>query len=411
MIKMLHLADLHIGVENYGRLDSKTGLHTRLLDYLARLDEIVALSQTEKVDLVVIAGDIYKSRSPNPTHQREFAQRVKQWRAAGVAVVLLTGNHDLSPAAGRASSIEIFRALEVEGVTIADRVKWHSIETRAGKVQIIAIPWITRHSLLTKDEMLRSSFSEIDAELRRKVERFIEDKLEKELDPTLPTVLAMHGTLNGAVFGAERQLTLGQDLVFSRSAIAQAGIDYVALGHIHRHQTLGEHPPVVYAGSIERIDFGEKDEDKGCVIVELVKNATRWRFQKLNARPFIALEVDVRTKNEPLERIAAAIRKASLQEAVVRLEIKATREQTATLRQAEKNFRTQLEEAGAFLVAAIVIETEKASQSRFSQAEKEALQSLNPRQVLELYLQSKDIAPDRITTLLDAANELINAGE
>jgi len=411
MIKMLHLADLHIGVENYGRLDSKTGLHTRLLDYLARLDEIVALSQTEKVDLVVIAGDIYKSRSPNPTHQREFAQRVKQWRAAGVAVVLLTGNHDLSPAAGRASSIEIFRALEVEGVTIADRVKWHSIETRAGKVQIIAIPWITRHSLLTKDEMLRSSFSEIDAELRRKVERFIEDKLEKELDPTLPTVLAMHGTLNGAVFGAERQLTLGQDLVFSRSAIAQAGIDYVALGHIHRHQTLGEHPPVVYAGSIERIDFGEKDEDKGCVIVELVKNATRWRFQKLNARPFIALEVDVRTKNEPLERVAAAIRKASLQEAVVRLEIKATREQTASLRQAEKNFRTQLEEAGAFLVAAIVIETEKASQSRFSQAEKEALQSLNPRQVLELYLQSKDIAPDRITTLLDAANELINAGE
>ena len=94
MIKMLHLADLHIGVENYGRLDSKTGLHTRLLDYLARLDEIVALSQTEKVDLVVIAGDIYKSRSPNPTHQREFAQRVKQWRAAGVAVVLLTGNHE-----------------------------------------------------------------------------------------------------------------------------------------------------------------------------------------------------------------------------------------------------------------------------------------------------------------------------
>jgi len=411
MIKMLHLADLHIGVENYGRLDSKTGLHTRLLDYLARLDEIVALSQTEKVDLVVIAGDIYKSRSPNPTHQREFAQRVKQWRAAGVAVVLLTGNHDLSPAAGRASSIEIFRALEVEGVTIADRAKWHLIETRAGKVQIIAIPWITRHSLLTKDEMLRSSFSEIDAELRRKVERFIEDKLEKELDPTLPTVLAMHGTLNGAVFGAERQLTLGQDLVFSRSAIAQAGIDYVALGHIHRHQTLGEHPPVVYAGSIERIDFGEKDEDKGCVLVELVKNATRWRFQKLNARPFIALEVDVRTKNEPLERIAAAISKVYLREAVVRLEIKATREQTAILRQAEKNFRTQLEEAGAFLVAAIVIETEKASQSRFSQAEKEALQSLNPRQVLELYLQSKDIAPDRITTLLDAANELINAGE
>ena len=69
MIKLLHLADLHLGVENYGRTDPETGLHTRLLDYLARLDEAIDLALSEGVHAVLIAGDIYKNRTPNPTHQ------------------------------------------------------------------------------------------------------------------------------------------------------------------------------------------------------------------------------------------------------------------------------------------------------------------------------------------------------
>jgi DNA repair protein SbcD/Mre11 len=73
MIKLLHLADLHIGVENYGRVDPASGLHTRLIDYLARLDEAIDFGLAEAVDVVLIAGDIYKNRSPNPTHQRESA--------------------------------------------------------------------------------------------------------------------------------------------------------------------------------------------------------------------------------------------------------------------------------------------------------------------------------------------------
>ena len=84
MIKLLHLADLHIGMENYGRLDPATGLHTRLLDYLARLDEAIDLGLSQGVDMVLIAGDIYKNRTPNPTHQREFARRIRRLRQAGL---------------------------------------------------------------------------------------------------------------------------------------------------------------------------------------------------------------------------------------------------------------------------------------------------------------------------------------
>src|SRR6185295_17596874 len=91
MIKLLHLADLHIGMENHGRIDPATGLHTRLLDYLARLDEALDAGLDAGVDIVLIAGDIYKSRTPNPTHPREFAKRIQRIRYAGLPVVILIG--------------------------------------------------------------------------------------------------------------------------------------------------------------------------------------------------------------------------------------------------------------------------------------------------------------------------------
>ena len=90
MIRLLHLADLHIGVENYGRIDPTSGLHTRLLDVLDRLDEAISLGIAHDVDAVLVAGDIYKNRTPNPTHQREFARRLQRLRAEGIPVVITT---------------------------------------------------------------------------------------------------------------------------------------------------------------------------------------------------------------------------------------------------------------------------------------------------------------------------------
>lgn len=408
MIKMLHLADLHIGVENYGRIDPSTGLHTRLIDYLERLDEAIAFGLDQGVHLVVIAGDIYKNRTPNPTHQREFARRISRLRTAGVPIFILTGNHDISPSIGRAHSVEIFDALDIPAVTIADRAKLHQIETIAGPVQIIAMPWVTRHGLLTREELRMVSFGEIEAMLRQRIDAFIEHAVA-DLHPDIPTVLTLHGTIDGAQVGVERSLTLGQDLVLSRSIVARPEIDYVALGHVHRHQSLGEHPPVVYPGSIERIDFGERDEDKGCVLVELAKGSTRWHFHRLSARPFISIEVDIRKSSDPEQRIAAAIAHHDLRQSIVRVEVQATREQSATLR--DEPIRQQLEDRGAFFIAAIVIEVERDHRRRMPESDQELLHGLSPRRALELYLQSKQAAPERIATLLAAADELLSEGE
>lgn len=59
-MRILHLADLHLGIENYGRINPATGLHSRLHDYLDRLDEAIGIAITERVDLLLIAGDVYK---------------------------------------------------------------------------------------------------------------------------------------------------------------------------------------------------------------------------------------------------------------------------------------------------------------------------------------------------------------
>jgi exonuclease SbcD len=404
MIKILHLADLHIGMENYGKIDPVTGLHSRLLDYLTCLDEAIALGIREEVDLVLIAGDIYKNRTPNPTHQREFAKRIRRICAAGIPVFIITGNHDISPALGRAHAVEIFATLDIEGVTIADRPDVHWIETRKGEVQIIALPWISRQSLLTKEELKQASLGEIEAELRKRVDRFIEQSAA-ELDPNVPAVLAFHGSIDGAVLGAERSITLGQDMVLARSMVAQSGIDYVALGHIHKHQSLGEHPPIVYPGSIERIDFGEAKDDKGCVIVELERGKARWSFHKLPARPFISIELDVRKQANPAARLATAIERTELAEAVVRVLIQATREQSVLL--SEEHIRSQLEEAGAFLVASVSIEVPREERGRYSAVEQELMGGLTSRRALELYLQSKQLDPSRIATLLAAHDELV----
>lgn len=403
MIKLLHLADLHIGMENYGRIDPATGLHTRLIDYLARLDEAIDYGLAEGVDVVLIAGDIYKNRTPNPTHQREFARRIRRIRRAGLPVLVLIGNHDISPAAGRAHSIEIFDTLDVEGVTIADRPRLHVVETRAGPLQVIALPWVTRHSLLTKEELRLASFLEVETMLMQRIDSFLLHTAEA-LDPQIPTVLTVHGTIDGATVGAERQIMLGKDLVLPKGMVALPGVDYVAMGHIHKHQALGQHPPVVYPGSIERIDFGEEHEDKGCVLVEIEKGDVRWHFHKLAARPFVTIAVDVRNSSAPQERLAAAIEKHDLHEVVVRVKVDARPEQAPQLRTDE--IQQQLEAVGAFVVAAIAIDVERATRGRLGDAERDLLEGLTPRRALELYLRSKNTPEDRITDLLTAAEEL-----
>ncbi len=405
MPRVLHLADTHIGIENYGHLNPATGLHTRLEDYLRRLDEVLDHAlEREPVDLVLIAGDIYKNRTPNPTHQREFARRIRRVSRAGVPVFILTGNHDAPASSTRAHSVEIFDTLEIENVTIASRLRCYEINTRRGPIQMIAVPWLNRGALLNKDEMIGLPLGAIAAEVVNRVASFIESAVER-LNPDIPTILAFHGTVSGATFGAERNVMLGDDLEVPRSVLALPGIDYVALGHIHKHQAIGESPPAVYPGSIERIDFGEEDEAKGFVIADVEKGNTSWRFIELQARPFVTVRVDVRDQPDPAERVRRAIARHNLQDAIVRVIVACLPPQRTTID--DRAIHQQVMEAGAHHVAAVAVEVERGNRGRFAEVADELRDGITPRRALELYLQTRNVSPARRERLMQAAAELM----
>lgn len=391
-------------MENYGRIDPATGLHTRLIDFLDRLDEVITYAlETEPVDLVLIAGDIYKTRSPNPTHQREFASRIRRLTAAGLPVVILTGNHDVPAASGRAHSVEIFQTLDIEHVTIADRLQVLTIPTHGGPVQIVAIPWLNRQVLLSREDLHSLPMAALETEMISRVEAWLDAKLPT-LDPAIPTILTFHGSLAGATFGAERSIMLGHDLILPRSTVARPEIDYVALGHIHKHQVIGDLPPAVYAGSIERIDFGEEREAKGFVVVDLAKGQTAWRFVPVAARPFVTVEVDVREHPEPQSRVLTAIGKHKLAGAVVRVLVQCKPEQRPRLD--DKALREAVEAAGAHVVAAIAIEVERGGRGRFAAFDDELRGGTTPERALKLYLQAKNVSASRQAQLLNSFRKL-----
>ena len=157
-MKILHFADLHLGVESYGRIDPATGVSSRLTDFLSALDQVVDYALQNNIDLVLFCGDAYKSREPNQTQQREFARRINRLSTSGVPLFLLVGNHDMPNAVGKATTTEIFNALAVENVYVSDHPEVYRISTPGGAIQIASLPWLRRSVLLSKEDAKNLNF-------------------------------------------------------------------------------------------------------------------------------------------------------------------------------------------------------------------------------------------------------------
>jgi len=404
-IRLLHFADLHIGMENYGRLDPATGVNRRVLDFLRRFDELIDYGLEHDVDLVIFAGDAYKRRNPNPTYQRAFARRIKRLADAGVPVVLLVGNHDLPTMVQKASSVDIFRTLDVPNVIVGRVEEVHRIETRHGPVQVATVPYPVRQRLLAHDEYRGLSIEQLDEALRRIVSDNIR-ALAQQLDPDIPAVLAAHLTVSGATFGSERSVMIGRDAVVLKSALADPAWDYVALGHVHKHQSLndGGYPPVVYAGSLERIDFGEEKQPKGFCWVELARGETTWKFVEVDARRFVTVRADVREALNPLMALQQTIAPYDLREAVVRLIVHMRADQEPLVR--DRDVRALLSDA--YFVAGIVREVEREARVRLGSL---APEEMSDRELLAKYLEAKNTPPERVRVLLEYAEEIFKGEE
>ncbi|MDO8752794.1 MAG: exonuclease SbcCD subunit D [Anaerolineales bacterium] len=383
-MKLLHFADAHIDMANYGRHDPETGLPVRVLDFLKSLDAIVDTAISEKVDMVIFAGDTYKDRSPAPTFQREWGRRIMRLSQAKIPTLLLIGNHDISPAAGRAHALQEFNTLQVPFVRVLDQPCFLKPDDLWGlPVQVIAIPWIARSGLMavTGETDSKEAFARIEGNIGELIEGWIE-----EADKNLPIILTAHASIEGAKFGGERLVMLGNDLVLSGSLVKNQKFSYVAMGHIHKPQDVNEgyQPPVIYPGSIERVDFGEVKEDRFFVIANVEKGKdTKVDWIELKeVRKFI----DRRTILMSSENVTEALKDAlpspkEMSEAIVRLAVEYPREWDSLIDESALRKYTE----GAFEFHFL---KKPQSQSRVRIPEGQAVSSLSPLDLLAQYFDA-----------------------
>ncbi|MFM7427096.1 MAG: exonuclease subunit SbcD [Elainella sp.] len=319
MIKILHLSDIHLGSGfSHGRINPETGLNTRLEDFVATLSRCMDRAIAEPVDLVLFSGDAFPDATPLPIVQEAFAAQFRRLVDANIPTVLLVGNHDQHSQGAGGASLCIYRTLGVPGFVVGDRLATHRIQTQHGPIQVITLPWLTRSTLLTRPETDGLSLTDVNQLLIDRLRVALEGEIRR-LDPEVPAVLLGHLMTDTAQFGAERFLAVGKGFTVPIALLIRPCFDYVALGHVHRHQVLCDQPLVLYPGSIERVDFSEEKEDKGFVLVEVAKGQTEFCFCPLPVRPFRTIRVDVSSSETPQADLMQAIQTAPIQDAVVRL--------------------------------------------------------------------------------------------
>ncbi|MGE4168956.1 MAG: exonuclease SbcCD subunit D [Candidatus Babeliales bacterium] len=321
MIRFIHTADIHYGMENYGRIDPQTGIHTRLLDFDKAFNAAIDCAIEQGVDAFLIAGDAYKTTNPSPTQQRLLLRALLRLHKAKIPAVIVVGNHDNPLSFGKANTLDVFGDLPLDGFHVIGKPTALTLQTKHGPLQIVGMPWPTRNTIaISEKHSFKSSF-ELTDYIAKSASNII-NHLAETLDPTLPAILTGHLTVSSGIFsGSEKRAIYGNDPVFLPSQLAIKPFDYVALGHLHRFQDLNlkGHPPVVYSGSIERIDFGERKEDKGfCLVTIHSKEKTTYEFIKTPQRPFIQVDVELNQESQT-NQIIEALQQHDLKDAVVKI--------------------------------------------------------------------------------------------
>ena len=405
-MKIIHFADLHLGVEMYGHVNPESGLSSRLEDFLQALDRLVDFALAERVDLVLFCGDAYKTREPSQTQQREFAKRIKRLSEGGIPLFMVTGNHDLPNALGRATATEIFDTLSVPNVYVVNKPGIHRIPTPSGDIQVATLPWVRRSALMAREDTKNLDFAKINERLQQILTGIIAQQAAK-VDPGLPTILAAHVWVLNAKLGTEKSMSIGQEHMLLLSSVANPIFDYVALGHIHKGQSLNEFPPVVYSGSLERLDFGDENDEKGFYLIEIQadkisgKRNTTYEFHPIKARRFFTLHVDIQeTDQDPNAVVFLKIMDNldNIKDAIVRLDIAIPAALSTKLRDNEIRGLAKL----AYSLN-ITREVRRETRLRLGHS---AIEGMTPTEALKAFLNSK-YSTERAEVLFAEGQKLI----
>ena len=323
-MKILHFADVHLGAAGGGRTDPHTNLSTRISDSIRCLNHIVDTALDEQVDLALFAGDAYRSSDPTPTLQTFFLKPILRLLRENIPVVLILGNHDLPGALTRAHSLEIAHIFSLPNLHVLDKpTALLRVDTKAGEVGIIGLPWVKPLRLLTDAEVAKKSSSEITELLSERLSQTLRDYVDSA-PSNIPLIVVAHQAVLGSTRpGSEKSMLWGDVPLLPLHLLTDERLAYSALGHQHNYEDLSPRGPVhaVYAGSPDRYDFSDEDVAKGFVIAELEGKCFTPKFIPTPARRFLTVEMKLGAGEVLGDLLVHKVSMDAITDAIVRLRL------------------------------------------------------------------------------------------
>ena len=259
---MLHTSDWHVGKTLKGR--------NRLVEQRAVLAQIIAVAREHQVDAVLLAGDLYDTSAPSADAQQLVVQALLALRDTGAQVIAIAGNHD------SAATFDAYRPLMAAvGITLVGAVRKAaeggvvSFQARSTgeKVNVAVLPFLSQRYAVRAAQLVASTPAEMSRDYDEMV-REVLASLAESFAPDAVNVVMAHLTVTGGAFGGGERAAQSIFEYHVPAAAFPADAHYVALGHLHRRQTLPAACPVVYSGSPFAVDFGEQDNIHVVCLVE-----------------------------------------------------------------------------------------------------------------------------------------------
>ena len=390
--RILHTADSHIGADLPVRANGR--YRRRGSDFVDSFKKVVARAYEFDVDLVIHAGDLFDRSQPGDGAIAAATEPLWQLARAGIQVIIVPGNHERSALPGAL-------LLSHPNIHILRAPRTVVISRRSLRVAVAGFPCLRRtEAQRFADAVRETGWISAAADV---------------------TVLAVHQTFEDARCGpANFRFRAGEDVV-PRSDIP-AGFDYIAAGHIHRHQVLNvpaePGPPLVYAGSPDRIAFAEIGEPKGAVLVEFSARRAQARFLEHGVRSMHVLPFDVSGLSgaDVTARLHAAVSSLPAEAVVqVRLSGQATRRALAGLKLTQGLRAARPDVLAAVSSGAVEWIPERTAMRLTSRLQRSAFEVLDapPSAVLAATRDELSSLPDVLGTyaLYDAEDRLLYIGK
>ena len=256
-MRFLHTADWHVGKTLFGR--------PRLDEQEQVCAEIVDIAKRERVDCVLLAGDIFDSPAPSADAQRVVCDAMAEIAGAGLAAVIVGGNHDrrrLTALRKLAGRLQIFIR---PGPREGDESGVISYPKNGEMAKIAMLPWIPEYRIVDSRQMPRprNEWHQVYSEnLAARCSRLADGFASNTIN-----ILLAHLFVDGAqATGSERPAHVSQPFAVRPDQLPRA--HYIALGHLHKPQEVPTSSPCTYAGSPLQLNFGERGQRKRVAIID-----------------------------------------------------------------------------------------------------------------------------------------------